>query len=162
MRPQRLAGKVLTVYPAKRQVEVTLQDSTVILVSVMGQSPFFKWPSQGETWTIRRQGSSWVLDAPYQTRLETYPIENLDPGEAQIRADKIQLATDQTGVDAVNIPNGGLSASGLDAKGKGVSAGSIQFSPVPASSVENRSLFVDSADGVLKFKDGGGTLHATY
>jgi hypothetical protein len=39
---------------------------------------------------------------------------------------------------------------------------SITFAAVSAGSVPNNSLFRDSGDGKLKYKDGGGTAHALY
>jgi hypothetical protein len=39
---------------------------------------------------------------------------------------------------------------------------SIAFTTILADDAVNDTIFIDSADGVLKFKDSTGTLHALY
>lgn len=41
-------------------------------------------------------------------------------------------------------------------------SGALKMTPITAGSSVNNSLFIDSADGKLKFKDGSGTVNALY
>jgi hypothetical protein len=38
----------------------------------------------------------------------------------------------------------------------------VSFNPIPSGGRPNNSLFLDSADGIIKFKDSGGVVHALW
>lgn len=64
----------------------------------------------------------------------------------------------------VNLGSDGAASVGRAANGSGAveMSGAVELVPVAAGAVGAGGMFVDSADGKLKFRDGGGVLHDLY
>lgn len=95
-------GRILTVDPSTRRVEIGLRDGSTLQVAVIDTGPFFRWPLEGETWMIKRRSYTWYLDTMTENR-NTEPdvtgIEDLEAGHSKVYSEVIktpsgkQLAT---------------------------------------------------------------------
>lgn len=95
--------KILTIDPSSRAVEGLLKDGAAIRIAVWNYPPFFRWPSQGEIWTIEFVGNNWLLG------------EYVAPGEKIVRSG---IETLKEGEALVTVPSGNiLFTSTLDAGG---------------------------------------------
>lgn len=80
---------ILTVDPATRRVEAKLKDGGIVQVAVIETGAIFRWPKEGETWTIFRQNYYWYLGDQVQQDA-SFGIEDLGIGDAQIKSDIIR------------------------------------------------------------------------
>ncbi len=85
---ERLLVKVITCDPATSRIEVVGKDAAVIQVGVGVVPPFFRWPVQGEFWTIVRENAEWSMESRVPTP-DDKQLNTLAPGEAMVQAEKI-------------------------------------------------------------------------
>lgn len=83
---ERLFVRVITVDPANRRIEVVGKDAAVIPIGISVAPPLFRWPKQGEFWTITRENGEWQLENYLPGPDESAVVQ---PGEALIQAEKI-------------------------------------------------------------------------
>lgn len=98
--------EIISCHPPTRAIEGMLRDGGKIMVSLFEVPPNFRWPRQGETWTVERDrmdpnhwnlcarvhGRVPILDENNQLSIsfsEKAPIEDMQPGEARIDAEVI-------------------------------------------------------------------------
>lgn len=85
-RVERRIGRIVTVDPATKRVEIVGRDAAVIQVSITVIPPVFRWPKEGEVWTIIRENGIWSLESRIEDAEETFPLTNLDPGILRLDA----------------------------------------------------------------------------
>jgi hypothetical protein len=86
---ERLLVSIITVDPPNKRIEVVGKDAAVIQVAVGPQTPpLFRWPKQGELWTIVRENGSWGLENLVPGPDDTPPAA-LNPGDAIAQAEKV-------------------------------------------------------------------------
>lgn len=85
--------KIITVDPAKRNIEAMLKEGSAIQLQVWDVPPIFRWPRQGEFWTVERTGNYWTLGTLLEHPESEVRIEQLSEGEALITADQIRTET---------------------------------------------------------------------
>lgn len=97
--------QIISVNPSTRTLEGQFNDGGVISVSLTDVPTTFRWPKEGEIWSVQRDSANaimWRLGSrlPGQTSyvmgtqrylsyVEDFPIENMAPGEARIDAEAI-------------------------------------------------------------------------
>ena len=82
--------RITTVDPSQRLVEGVLKDGAPIRVAIWEVPTNFRWPVQGETWSVTRRANHWFLGNAYEdTESEEFPIEDLAPGETKIGSSAI-------------------------------------------------------------------------
>lgn len=85
----RQYAQIITVDPSKRRIDGRLRDGSFVQIGVQDQSATFRWPVEGEIWSIESLNQGWVLGARLTTADEEFRIEDLDPGDALIDSSKI-------------------------------------------------------------------------
>lgn len=85
---ERLAVVIVTSDPATGRLEVVGKDAAVIQVSVGRIPVLFRWPKQGEYWTIIRENGEWALEERMPDP-DAKSLLSLIPGEAIVQAEKI-------------------------------------------------------------------------
>jgi len=85
---ERLLVTILTVDPASGRVEVIGKDAAVIQINVSQIAPLFRWPVQGELWTIVRENGVWKLEYMLANP-DSKSINTLTPGEGIVQTEKI-------------------------------------------------------------------------
>lgn len=134
--PDRARGRVLTVHPATRKVEVGIRDGGTIEVPIIFTGTVFRWPKEGELWSICRRNHSWYLDSLIEEHDETFPIEGLDSGHTKISSEEVYDLLGRRFATETHYP----------------------MTEVAASDVPNNSLFVGASDHQLKFKSHAGVI----
>lgn len=81
--------RITTVDPAQRIVEGVLKDGAPIRVMVSDTPVIFRWPVEGENWTVVRRANQWFLETGFEDANESFSITDLQPGEAKISSDVI-------------------------------------------------------------------------
>jgi hypothetical protein len=134
---EKIQVQILTVDPSQSRVEALTRDRAVIQVEML-PSQTFVWPKEKEWWVIQRQNISWVLaNRVAVPATEEAPLTDMEPGQGRIDA---EVVTNRHGEKFITEK----------------SIQSLTFDPVVGSTVPNNSLYLDSADGQLKFKDSTG------
>lgn len=84
--------QIVTVDPERRVIQAALKDNAIIFVAVWDIPTFFRWPKEGEIWSVIYENGMPRLgdyveqdDAPEQ-------IETLLPGQARIDADLVKFS----------------------------------------------------------------------
>jgi hypothetical protein len=86
---ERLLVSIITVDPSNGRIEAVGKDAAVIQVVVGPQTPaLFRWPAQGELWTIVRENGVWGLEN-WVPGPDNTPLASLNPGEGIVQTDKI-------------------------------------------------------------------------
>lgn len=86
---ERLIVSVVTVDPPTGRVEVVGKDAAVIQIKVQPIPVVFRWPREGEYWTIVRENGVWALDALVESLDSSTRINNIQPGEALIQSETL-------------------------------------------------------------------------
>lgn len=82
---RKLAARIITVDPATRRIEGTLKDGAMVQIKAQEVGTVFRWPLEGEIWTIRQDDGFWVLDRRFENPEDGYgEITDLQPGETKI------------------------------------------------------------------------------
>jgi hypothetical protein len=84
--PDRARVRILTVDPTNRRIDGGLRDGGVIQISVLSSGSLFRWPKEGEQWTVVRRNNTWLLDSLIETGEVNQPIEDLEAGQAKLQA----------------------------------------------------------------------------
>lgn len=118
---QRGRLQIVTVDPPTRRIEGHIKDGSMIQVAVWEIPAAFRWPIEGEVWTIYKDTGIWMLGARVQDGMvntdddgirtketEANPVENLSPGDMKLDG---SIVTDVNGltfvaVDLTGIANG--------------------------------------------------------
>jgi hypothetical protein len=104
---ERLLVSILTVDPASGRVEVVGKDAAVIQIGVGRVPAIFRWPVQGEVWTIIRENGEWSLESKVSDP-DSKSLSTLNPGEAMVQADKIWTPSGEYLVTSdEGLPSGG-------------------------------------------------------
>jgi microcystin-dependent protein len=78
-------ARIMTVDPATRKIEAALKDGAMIHVKVWEVPTVFRWPLEGEIWTVRKDNGYWALDARYQNPHDDLSrVEAYEPGDTVI------------------------------------------------------------------------------
>lgn len=101
-----------------------------------------------------------------EARLDELEAKRIELKELPLAALRNKLARDlKPDADTFLLPksvgNDSLEDGAVNTRVLGVLT-TIGWTPVAAAGVANDTLFVDSGDGKLKFKDGGGVVNALY
>lgn len=94
--------RITTIDPSQRLVEGVLKDGAPIRIAVWEVPTNFRWPVEGETWTVCRRENQWFLDSAFESDNEEFPIESLNAGETKIGSNTIYVK-DGRQVVAVDI-----------------------------------------------------------
>lgn len=85
---EKQAARVLTVDRSRRRVEMALRDGGVVYAAIFEIPAVFRWPKQGEIWTIRRDHGIWRLDSMFEhnglSEAGVTTLESLEEGEVRI------------------------------------------------------------------------------
>lgn len=95
-------AKIMTVDPSQRRVEGVLSEGAMVQIAVFDIPSFFRWPKEGEIWTIYQQGGVWRLGNQLELQTAEHPIENLDAGDTKIKSDVIKT---ESGFDVFTNDN---------------------------------------------------------
>jgi hypothetical protein len=60
------------------------KDFGLIQIAVWEVPISFRWPKEGENWTVYRENGFWMLGSPEPKEDEVLPIESLAPGDTRI------------------------------------------------------------------------------
>lgn len=100
-RTPRQLVKILTVDPANRRIEGMGKDMAIRQIAIPTTGVLFRWPVEGEIWSIRYDNGVPVLDSIAQTvDAESLTIETLDPGDALIAS---KVVVDSEGRQFVTV-----------------------------------------------------------
>jgi hypothetical protein len=81
-RVRKLRGRVTTVDPSQRIVEVVTADGNAHRVYITDISAGgFVWPIEGEDWSIYEENGMWVLGNKFLNQDEAVELESLQPGD---------------------------------------------------------------------------------
>lgn len=96
--------KIMTVDPPTRRIEGVLKDGSMIQIAVWDVPNAFRWPQEGETWLVHKQGTIWVLDnRQQQTQDETsQPVTSMSPG--QMILDSTDIITADASKLVISLP----------------------------------------------------------
>jgi hypothetical protein len=148
--------QIVTCDPRTRRIEGRLKDGAVVPVAIYNTPPFFRWPREGEVWSVIYMGTTPVLGSFQEMEDSSQPVEDLMPGDARIDADTVRLV-------------GGLIVSGTS-----IFEGATVFeqsptAPTPAPGTNNTQLattaFVQAASTSNPSPPSGpagGVLSGTY
>lgn len=92
-RPQlnKARVKIMAVNPRERQVQALLKEGAIVEVAVWDTPIAFRWPREGEIWTIYREANYWVLGNPHDDDTnEPFTVEDLAEGEIRLDADVVK------------------------------------------------------------------------
>lgn len=96
--PKVVRAQIVSVDPATRQVSAQLKDVGIVSVAVWDIHVAFRWPKEGEWWTLDYMQGYWHLgnimeQAFDQDGIESpAPIESLDPGDMKLNSDIVRDA----------------------------------------------------------------------
>jgi hypothetical protein len=76
--------QIVTCDPSQRLIEGKLRDGVTVRIAVWEIPSGFRWPQQGEYWTINYRNNFWHLGQPMEVGESTKPIEDLSPGDTKI------------------------------------------------------------------------------
>lgn len=105
---ERLMVTIITVDPPNSRVEVVGKDAAVIQISVLRAPALFRWPIQGEFWTIIRENGEWALEEKVQDPDST-SLRSLEPGEALIQSNTIWTPNGEKLIKTGDVAGGVLS-----------------------------------------------------
>jgi len=82
------------VHTSTRQIEGELRAGGKIILGLNEISPTFRWPIQGEVWSVTRDamdGVTWRLcdRVHYNAITDEEPIETFDPGQMRLDAEEV-------------------------------------------------------------------------
>jgi hypothetical protein len=97
-RTAKLKGRVVTVDPPTRRIEVVAGDGTIRQVAIFEVPSGFNWPVVGEVWTIYQENGYWFLGNRWQQDDDPVKIEDLQPGEGLVskKFDAVNQRIDDT------------------------------------------------------------------
>jgi len=82
---RKLATRIITVDPATRRIEGTLKDGAMVQIRATEVGAVFRWPTEGEVWTIRRDDGYWILDSRIEIPEDGLgDVSTLNPGDTKI------------------------------------------------------------------------------
>lgn len=81
--------QIVTVDPESRRIEALTKDGAIIQIAVFEIPTQFRWPVEGEFWTVYREGLYWHLGSAFEVD-EDFKVEDMEPGETKIGSDKIR------------------------------------------------------------------------
>lgn len=86
--------EVLNVIPSKKEVTGRLRDGGTVSISINEIPPVFRWPEEGEIWSISRSrldNISWNLGSRihYIVKDQELPITDMDAGDLRLDAEKV-------------------------------------------------------------------------
>lgn len=79
--------KILTVDPKTRRIEGVLKDFGSIQIAVFEVAAHFRWPKEGETWTVQRENNYWMLGSPDEEPGASKTIQDIAPGDTLLGTD---------------------------------------------------------------------------
>lgn len=79
--------KILTVDPKTRRIEGVLKDLGIIQVAVFEVPAQFRWPKEGETWTVTRENNFWMLGSSDEQPGASKTIQDIAPGDTLLGVD---------------------------------------------------------------------------
>jgi hypothetical protein len=122
--PSKQWVEILSVSIPDKQVEARLGDGGPIVISIHDVPPAFRWPKEGEWWSVTRDALSsnlWTLGARVHGRTsyvvggerqvalnEKVPITQMQEGELRLDAERI---TDALGRRLLHLGEGGGAGS---------------------------------------------------
>lgn len=106
---ERLIVTIVTVDPPSGTVEGVGKDAAVIQINVTRTPAIFRWPVQGEYWSIIRENGEWALEECLPNP-DNKQLSTLAPGEAIVQAETIWTPSGEklirTGASAGGVLNG--------------------------------------------------------
>lgn len=76
---------IMTVDPLTLTVEAALKDGGSIQIPIWNVGAAFRWPIEGETWTVRKDGGYWALDS-HSPETDQFQINLMTPGDLKLDA----------------------------------------------------------------------------
>lgn len=90
MAVERQIARIVTVEPGDRRVDGVLRDRSIVPIEVREVPALFRWPVEGEQWSVNRRGQgSWQLGERLEMGEQELSIEELEPGQAKIASEEI-------------------------------------------------------------------------
>lgn len=105
MRPgisQRGRIQIVTVDTSQRRVEGSMKDGSMLQIAIWDVSSAFRWPVEGEIWTVYKDTGIWMLGTRVQDGVvstdddgvrtkepEPAPIEGLNPGDMKLDSSRV-------------------------------------------------------------------------
>lgn len=86
--------QIVTVDPATRYVEFRLKDGAVVTTQVWEVPSFFRWPKEGEYWTVERTANTWKLGHRMEDLNTVKPVSEVAAGEAKVNVDRVIYTDD--------------------------------------------------------------------
>ena len=79
---EKIVAKIITVDPPTLRVEAVGKDAAVLQVKVgVEVSPAFRWPMEGEIWTLIRENGYWTLGSRMPQSDDVLKVTDLNPGD---------------------------------------------------------------------------------
>ena len=116
---RKLATRIITVDPATRRIEGTLKDGAMVQIRATEVGAVFRWPAEGEVWTIRRDDGYWILDSRIEIPEDGLgDVSTLNPGDTKITgntlvAGSLSIEGDLVAASGVLTNLTGLPTAGL-------------------------------------------------
>src|SRR4051812_34245425 len=81
-------ARIVTSDPEANYIEAVVGDGAIRYISVGSMGPTFRWPVEGETWTIYMENQSWSLGERWPDPEEWSPT-SLSPGQVLIDGNEV-------------------------------------------------------------------------
>jgi hypothetical protein len=94
--PRVVRAQIVSVDPANRNVSAQLKDVGVVPVAVWDVPVAFRWPKEGEWWTLNYVQGYWHLGQIMEQTFDQdgvespAPIETLSPGEMKLNSETVK------------------------------------------------------------------------
>lgn len=93
---------IQTVDIPNRVITALLSNQAAIMVAVWETPPLFRWPREGEVWTVYQENNIWMLDR----MVDNSTIKEISEGESRLHASSLTL-TDGTKSASLSLTEDG-------------------------------------------------------
>lgn len=83
-RTAKWKARIVTCDPTTGRIEAVLGDGAIRQIGASGTTASFRWPIEGEVWTVRQENNDWVLAERWPDDTEDYRIDELAVGDVRI------------------------------------------------------------------------------
>lgn len=89
-RTAKWKARIVTCDPPTGRIEAILGDGAIRQIGASGIDGAFRWPIEGEVWTVRQENNDWVLGERWQDDTEAFLVSDMQPGELRLDSNTIK------------------------------------------------------------------------